>query len=287
MVRLGTLLDVRDTSGPVMVMRYNMYSAAAITGNPAPGAGSAQAVGLMEKVAGQELPHSMKVEWTELAYLQQQAGNSAFWFFALAVAFVFLVLAAQYESWTLPLAVILVVPMCLLCSVVGVQLAGIEVTIFTQIGFVVLVGLASKNAILIVEFAKQQQEAGVPLREATLAAVQLRLRPILMTSFAFILGVVPLVVATGAGAEMRRSLGVAVFAGMLGVTLFGVFLTPVFFYVIQWLGGRAPAQARPVPQLVAAAPGRDWPDDGGGAASTHLTATPPARPEETPPRPEP
>jgi multidrug efflux pump len=146
---------------------------------------------------------------------------------------VFLVLAAQYESWALPLAVILVVPMCLLCSVVGVRLAGMEVNIFTQIGFVVLVGLASKNAILIVEFAKQQQEAGVPLREATVEACRLRLRPILMTSFAFIVGVVPLVIATGAGAEMRRALGLAVFSGMLGVTLFGIFLTPIFFYVIR------------------------------------------------------
>src|SRR5437868_5463747 len=197
----------------------------------------------MEDVARQELPPGMTYEWTELAYLQQQAGNSALWFFALAVAFVFLVLAAQYESWTLPLAVILVVPMCLLCSVVGVQLAGIEVTIFTQIGFVVLVGLASKNAILIVEFAKQQQEMGVPAYEATIEACRLRLRPILMTSFAFILGVVPLVIAHGAGAEMRRSLGTAVFSGMLGVTLFGVFLTPVFFYVIQWFGSPKPITA--------------------------------------------
>ena len=184
----------------------------------------------------------MRSESTGLAYLQQQAGNAAMWFFALGVAFVFLVLAAQYESWKLPLAVILVVPMCLLCSVAGVLLAGIEVTIFTQIGFVVLVGLASKNAILIVEFAKQQQEAGVPRMEATLRAVKLRLRPILMTSIAFILGVVPLVIATGAGAEMRRSLGVAVFAGMLGVTLFGIFLTPVFYYVIQRFAAAPPEQ---------------------------------------------
>jgi multidrug efflux pump subunit AcrB len=241
MVRLGTLLDVRDTSGPVLVMRYNMYSAAAITGNPAPGTGSAQTVDLMGRVADTQLPQSMRAEWTGLAYLQNQAGSSALWAFVLAVAFVFLVLAAQYESWSLPLAVILVVPMCLLCSVVGVQLAGIEVSIFTQIGFVVLVGLASKNAILIVEFAKQLQESGMPRREATLKAVRLRLRPILMTSFAFILGVVPLVLAAGAGAEMRRSLGVAVFSGMLGVTLFGIFLTPVFYYVIQWFGSKSPA----------------------------------------------
>ncbi len=256
MVRLGTLLDVRDTSGPVMVMRYNMYSAAAITGNPAPGTGSAQAVARMGQAADAELPQSMRTEWTGLAYLQNQAGNSALWSFVLAVAFVFLVLAAQYESWSLPLAVILVVPMCLLCSVVGVQLAGIEVTIFTQIGFVVLVGLASKNAILIVEFAKQLQESGVPLWEATLRAVRLRLRPILMTSFAFILGVVPLVLAAGAGAEMRRSLGVAVFAGMLGVTLFGIFLTPVFYYVIQWFGSKSPAGRAPAAESDTALPMR-------------------------------
>jgi multidrug efflux pump len=171
-----------------------------------------------------------------LAYLQNQAGNTALWAFVLAVVFVFLVLAAQYESWKLPLAVILVVPMCLLCSVAGVDLAGQDVTIFVQIGFIVLVGLASKNAILIVEFARQQQQHGADREHATLEAVRLRLRPILMTSFAFILGVVPLVIATGAGAEMRRSLGIAVFAGMLGVTLFGIFLTPVFYYVLQWFG---------------------------------------------------
>jgi multidrug efflux pump subunit AcrB len=256
MLRLGTVLDVRDTSGPVMVMRYNMYSAAALTGDAAPGTSSGQAVALMQEIADRELPRSMAAEWTELAFLQLKAGNSAMWAFALAVVFVFLVLAAQYESWSLPLAVILVVPMCLFCSVVGVTLAGMEVTIFTQIGFVVLVGLASKNAILIVEFAKQQQEAGVPRWEATLEACRLRLRPILMTSFAFILGVVPLVIAEGAGAEMRRSLGTAVFWGMLGVTLFGVFLTPVFFYVIQRFGGRKETAAA-VPARVPEVPARD------------------------------
>ena len=155
---------------------------------------------------------------------------------------VFLVLAAQYESWSLPLAVILVVPMCLLCSVAGVALARMDINIFTQIGFVVLVGLASKNAILIVEFAKAKREAGMPRCEATLEACRLRLRPIMMTSFAFILGVVPLVIASGAGAEMRRTLGTAVFSGMLGVTLFGIFLTPVFYYVIQWFADRRSQQ---------------------------------------------
>jgi hydrophobe/amphiphile efflux-1 (HAE1) family protein len=238
MLRLGTVLSVRHTSGPVMVMRYNMYSSSAINGNTAPGTSSGQAIALMHELGASEMPRSMRSDWTELTYLQLQAGNTALYVFALAVVFVFLVLAAQYESWKLPLAVILVVPMCLLCSVVGVRWARMEVTIFTQIGFVVLVGLASKNAILIVEFAKQKRESGVPPREATLEASRLRLRPILMTSFAFIFGVVPLVVATGAGAEMRRSLGQAVFAGMLGVTVFGVFLTPVFFYVLQGRNGR-------------------------------------------------
>jgi multidrug efflux pump subunit AcrB len=264
MVRLGTLMDVRDTSGPVMVMRYNMYSAAAITGDAALGTSSGQAVADMQRIADQVLPRSMASEWTELAYLQLQAGNTAMWFFALAVAFVFLVLAAQYESWKLPLAVILVVPMCLFCSVVGVQIAGMEVTIFTQIGFVVLVGLASKNAILIVEFAKQDMEAGVPRWEATVRACKLRLRPILMTSFAFILGVVPLVIAHGAGAEMRRSLGTAVFAGMVGVTLFGLYLTPVFFYTIQWFGGPHPAgpPRAPLASAPAAPPAQEVAVDG-------------------------
>ncbi len=162
------------------------------------------------------------------------------WVFLLAVVLVFLVLAAQYESWSLPLAVILVVPMCLLCAIAGVVMAKMDINIFTQIGFLVLVGLACKNAILIVEFAKAQREAGMSRTEATLAACQLRLRPIIMTSFAFILGVVPLMLSEGAGAEMRRTLGTAVFAGMLGVTLFGIFLTPVFYYVIQWFKDRHP-----------------------------------------------
>jgi multidrug efflux pump len=236
MIRLGTLVDVRDTSGPVLLLRYNLYASAAITGNAAPGTSSGRAIGLVQQIADQELPRSMAYDWTELTYLQLQAGNTAIAAFVLAVMFVFLVLAALYESWSLPLAVILVVPMCLLCSIAGVELARSEVTIFTQIGFVVLVGLASKNAILIVEFAKQLEDTGVSRWEATLEASRLRLRPIIMTSFAFILGVVPLVIATGAGSEMRRALGVAVFAGMLGVTLFGIFLTPVFYYVIRGWG---------------------------------------------------
>jgi multidrug efflux pump len=233
MVRLGTLVTLRSTSGPVMVMRYNMYSSTAITGNTSPGTSSGQAIAFMQEIADQELPRSMAFDWTEIAYMQLQAGQTAILVFALAVTFVFLVLAAQYESWSLPLAVILVVPMCLFCSIAGLNLVETDVNIFTQIGFVVLVGLASKNAILIVEFAKLQQERGVDVRQAALEACRLRLRPIIMTSFAFIFGVLPLVVAHGAGAEMRRALGLAVFSGMLGVTFFGIFLTPVFFYVIR------------------------------------------------------
>jgi hydrophobe/amphiphile efflux-1 (HAE1) family protein len=244
MVRLATVISVRSVNGPVLILRYNMYAAAAITGNVAPGTSTGEAFPLMKQIADRDLPRSMSSEWTDLAYFQNQAGNTAAYAFALAVVFVFLTLAALYESLKLPLAVILVVPMCLLCSVAGVDLVGQDVTIFVQIGLIVLVGLACKNAILIVEFAKQQQDAGVERRQATLEAVRLRLRPILMTSFAFILGVLPLVIATGAGAEMRRSLGIAVFSGMLGVTLFGIFLTPVFYYVIQWFG-RPPVPAHP------------------------------------------
>jgi hydrophobe/amphiphile efflux-1 (HAE1) family protein len=235
MVPLATVLTARDTTGPMLILRYNMYAATAVSGNVAPGTSSGEALGLMDHIAQAKLPHSMGYAWTELAFMQRAAGNTAIYVFALAVVFVFLVLAAQYESWSLPLAVILVVPLCLLCSIAGVELAAMDVNVFTQIGFVVLVGLASKNAILIVEFARQQQREGKSCREATLEASRLRLRPILMTSFAFILGVVPLVLAQGAGAEMRRTLGTAVFSGMLGVTLFGIFLTPVFYWVIMGL----------------------------------------------------
>jgi multidrug efflux pump len=234
MVPLASLLKVRQEPGPVLIMRYNMYPSAAINGSPAGGISSGQAIELMEEVAQQDLPRAMRYEWTELALLQLQTGNTAMLVFLLAVVLVFLVLAAQYESTSLPLAVILVVPMCLLCSITGVLLAHMDINIFTQVGFVVLIGLACKNAILIVEFAKARRESGVDRFQSTLAACKLRLRPIIMTSFAFILGVVPLVIAEGAGSEMRRLLGTAVFAGMLGVTLFGIFLTPVFYYVIQW-----------------------------------------------------
>ncbi|WP_165251650.1 efflux RND transporter permease subunit [Paludisphaera soli] len=238
MVPLGSLVRTRDVSGPVMNLRYNLYPSAAINLYPAPGVSSGQALDEMQRIMDEELPQAMRSDWTELALLQRQTGNTAMFAFALAVVLVFLVLAAQYESWALPLAVILVVPMCLLCSTIGVNLWRMDVNIFTQVGFIVLVGLACKNAILIVEFAKARREAGSSAYEATLEACELRLRPIIMTSLAFILGVVPLILAAGAGAEMRQTLGVAVFSGMLGVTLFGIFLTPVFYYVIQRLADR-------------------------------------------------
>jgi multidrug efflux pump len=241
MVPMADFAKVRFVSGPVMVMRYNMYPSAAIHADAGPDTSSGQAISHLEAVAEEQLPQTMRTEWTELALLQLQTGDTAMWVFVLAVVLVFLVLAAQYESWSLPLAVILVVPMCLLCAIAGVALAKMDINIFTQIGFLVLVGLACKNAILIVEFAKAQRETGMPRRQATLEACQLRLRPIIMTSFAFILGVVPLMLSEGAGAEMRRTLGTAVFAGMLGVTLFGIFLTPIFYYVIQWFKDRREA----------------------------------------------
>ena len=246
MVPLMSFAKLEQISGPAMLNRYNLYPSAIINADAAPGASSGEAIAKLQEIAQQNVARSMKPEWTELAYLQLEAGNTATYAFILAVVLVFLVLAAQYESWALPLAVILVVPMCLLCSIVGVIWSGMDINIFTQIGFVVLVGLACKNAILIVEYARSQHEAGATRFAATLEACRLRLRPIIMTSLAFILGVVPLVIGQGAGAEMRRTLGTAVFYGMLGVTLFGVFLTPVFFFVIQAIvdflrGNRSPA----------------------------------------------
>src|SRR5476651_1396912 len=238
MVPLGAVTSVKSIGGPINIGRYNMYHAAAILGATKDGVSTGQGIDEMEAICKEVLPEGMKFEWTEINYMQIDAAKDIRnqMIFPLAVAFVFLVLAAQYESWSLPLAVILVVPMCILGSLTGVWVTGGDINIFTQIGFVVLVGLASKNAILIVEFAKHShEEGGLSRREATLEACRLRLRPILMTSFAFILGVTPLLVTTGAGAEMRKTLGTAVFSGMLGVTLFGIFLTPVFFYVIAGL----------------------------------------------------
>ena len=235
MVPLASICRFVQRPGPVLISRYNLYPAAAINSSAAPGVSSGQAIERMDQIVDRHLTPAMRPEWTELALLQLQTGNTSMLVFSLAVVLVFLVLAGQYESWSLPLAVILVVPMCLLCSIVGVNLAGLDINVFTQVGFIVLVGLACKNAILIVEFAKARRELGVHRREATLEACRLRLRPIVMTSLAFILGVVPLVLAEGAGSEMRRTLGTAVFSGMVGVTLFGIFLTPVFYFVIQWI----------------------------------------------------
>jgi multidrug efflux pump len=235
MVPLGAVANVREINGPLVLSRYNMYPAASINGSAAPGVSTRTAIDLMSSLATQELPKAMAYEWTELAYLELQAGSTAMIVFAFSIAMVFLVLAAQFESWSMPLAVILSVPMCILSALAGVFVAKMDINIFTQIGLVVLVGLASKNSILIVEFAKVIHRTGKPIREATLESCRLRLRPIIMTSMAFILGVIPLLFSHGAGAEMRRSLGMAVFSGMLGVTLFGIVLTPVFFYIIDTL----------------------------------------------------
>lgn len=233
MVPLASVVRVRESRGPLLLYRYNLYPAAAVNLDAAPGTSSGEAIKTMEAAADQNLLSGMRWEWTELAQLQVGASDTAMYAFVLAVVLVFLVLAAQYESWALPMAVIFVVPMCLLCSIYGLRGAQMDMNIFSQIGFVVLVGLACKNAILIVEFARARHEEGVNLFQATLDACRLRFRPIVMTSFAFIFGVVPLMLGEGAGAEMRRSLGTAVFWGMLGVTLFGIVLTPVFFYIIQ------------------------------------------------------
>jgi multidrug efflux pump len=236
MVPLGTIATLREINGPIFVNRFNLSIAAPITGSLLPGVSSGEVIASTEAVVNETLPRSMKAEWTELIFMQIKEGNTSIYVFALGVMCVFLALAALYESWTLPLAVILVVPLCILCSVAGALLTNYSVNIFVQIGMVVLVGLACKNAILVVEFAKTLHQQGKSVYEATVEASRLRLRPILMTSFAFILGVFPLVISSGAGAEMRKSLGIAVFSGMIGVTFFGIFLTPVFFSVIQGIG---------------------------------------------------
>ncbi|AZG08894.1 multidrug efflux RND transporter permease subunit [Pigmentiphaga sp. H8] len=237
MVPLSSLVDVRPTFGPEMVVRYNGYTAADINGGPAPGYSSDQAQAAAERIAEQVLPRGMKLAWTDLTYQQILAGNAGVWVFPISVLLVFLVLAALYESLTLPLAVILIVPMSILAALTGVWLTRGDNNIFTQIGLMVLVGLASKNAILIVEFARELELQGRSVVEAAIEASRLRLRPILMTSIAFIMGVVPLVTSSGAGSEMRHAMGVAVFFGMLGVTLFGLFLTPVFYVLLRLAGG--------------------------------------------------
>ena len=240
MVPLGSLLRVTPTYGPEMVVRYNGFTAADINGGPAPGFSSAQAEAAAERIAAETLPRGVKFEWTDLTYQKILAGNAGVWVFPISVLLVFLVLAAQYESLTLPLAVILIVPMSILAALTGVWLTGGDNNIFTQIGLMVLVGLACKNAILIVEFARELELQGHSPRQAAIDASRLRLRPILMTSIAFIMGVVPLVTSTGAGAEMRHAMGIAVFFGMLGVTLFGLFLTPVFYVLLRALDKRHP-----------------------------------------------
>ncbi|WP_449427033.1 efflux RND transporter permease subunit [Rhodanobacter umsongensis] len=244
MVPLGSFVTVQQGAGPDRVQHYNGYPTAEINGGPAPGFSSGQAQAAMEKLAKDNLPNGMSFEWTELTYQQILAGNTAILVFPLCVLLVFLVLSSLYESWSLPLAVILIVPMVLLSAIAGVWLSGGDNNIFTQIGLIVLVGLACKNAILIVEFARERQHEGMSRHEAVLEAAKLRLRPILMTSFAFIMGVVPLVTSHGAGAEMRHAMGVAVFSGMLGVTIFGLIYTPLFYVVIRALVERREAWAR-------------------------------------------
>ncbi len=238
-VPLGSFTTVENRSGPYRVPRYNLYPAAELDGSAAPGFSQGEAMQIMEKLAAEVLPDGFATEWTTLAFQQQRAGNTAVFAFILAVVFVFLVLAAQFESLTLPLAVILIVPMCLIASIIGVMLRGFDNNILTQVGFIVLIGLAAKNAILIVEFAKQLEDQGMDRFAAAVESARLRLRPILMTSLAFVFGVSPMVWAVGAGAELRQSLGTAVFSGMIGVTAFGLVFTPVFYVVCRWLAVRS------------------------------------------------
>jgi hydrophobe/amphiphile efflux-1 (HAE1) family protein len=242
MVPLGSLVTFNEIAGPERVPRYNLFPTVEINGQGAPGVSSGQALEIMHEVASRTLPEGVGYEWTDLSYQEQRAGRTGYYIFALSVVFVFLALAAQYESWSLPLAIMLIVPMCLLSAVLGVWLHGQDINILTQIGFVVLIGLAAKNAILIVEFARQFEEQGRDAVSAAVEACKLRLRPILMTSLAFTCGVVPLYVASGAGAEMRVALGTAVFWGMIGVTLFGLLFTPIFFVALRRLAGRRAVQ---------------------------------------------
>ncbi len=246
-VPLGSFTTVRDVSGPYRVPRYNLYPSAELDGAAAPGYSQGQAMQIMEKLAAETLPDGFSTEWTTLAFQQLRAGNTAIFAFVLAVVFVFLVLAAQFESLTLPVAVILIVPMCLIASIVGVVMRGQDNNILTQVGFIVLIGLAAKNAILIVEFAKQLEDQGRDRIEAAIEASRLRFRPILMTSLAFIFGVSPMVWAIGAGAELRQTLGTAVFSGMIGVTIFGLIFTPVFYVLTRWLALRAQRRREPAP----------------------------------------
>jgi HAE1 family hydrophobic/amphiphilic exporter-1 len=248
MVPLGSVTTFENRTGPYRLPRYNLYPAGEVQGSAAPGYSTGQALAAMERLAADRLPDGLGFEWTELAYQEKLAGNTGLFVFAASVVFVFLVLAAQYESWSLPLSVILIVPMCLLAAVSGLLYRGMDVDILAQVGFIVLVGLAAKNAILIVEFARQGEAKGHPRAEAAIEAARVRLRPILMTSFAFIFGVLPLAIAVGAGAEMRQALGTAVFFGMLGVTGFGLLFTPTFFVVIRSLFGEKAAKQAAAPK---------------------------------------
>jgi HAE1 family hydrophobic/amphiphilic exporter-1 len=245
MVPLSSVASFRNITGPYRVEHFNLFPAAASQGGVKPGYSSGYGLATMERLARENLPEGYSYSWTEIAFQEKLAGNTAIYIFIASVVFVFLLLAAQYESWTLPLAVILIVPMCLLAAVSGLLARTMDVNILAQIGFVVLIGLAAKNAILIVEFAKQNEERGDDRFQAAREAARVRLRPILMTSFAFILGVLPLVIATGAGAEMRQSLGTAVFFGMIGVTLFGLIFTPVFYVVMRRLARDRRARTAP------------------------------------------
>jgi len=238
LVPLGTFVEAQQRTGPDRVVRYNLFPAADVNGGTLPGTSTGEALAAMERIAEENLPPGMGLEWTDLAYQERQAGNTALFIFPLCVLFVFLTLAAQYESWTLPLAIVLIVPLCLLFALVGIWLRGMDNNVLVQIGFVVLVALACKNAILIVEFAKQLEDDGRSRVEAAVEACRLRLRAILMTAVSFILGVTPLLIATGAGSEMRRALGTTVFSGMLGVTIMGLLLTPVFYVVLRWMASR-------------------------------------------------
>jgi multidrug efflux pump len=254
MIPLATLLRVKTSAGPERATRYNGFLSSDINASAAPGFSSGQAQDVAKRIAAETLPPGFDYEWTDLTYQEILAGNSAVWVFPLAILLVFLVLAAQYESLVLPLSIIMVVPMGLLAAMLGVKLTGGDNNVFTQIGLVVLVGLSAKNAILIVEFARELEFAGRKPVEAAIEASRLRLRPILMTSFAFIMGVVPLVTSTGAGAEMRHAMGVAVFAGMIGVTMFGIFLTPVFYVLLRALSGNRPLVQHGHPQSLAPQP---------------------------------
>ena len=240
---MGTVAKLERKTGPNRLPRYNLYDAAEMFGSAAPGVSNSEAISAMEELAARTLPEGFTIEWTELALQEKLAGNTAMLVFGLAVVFVFLVLAALYESWLLPLAVILIVPMCLLAAILGVNLRGMDNNILTQVGLIVLVGLAAKNAVLIVEFAKQLEESGKSLTDAIVMSARLRLRPILMTAFAFILGVLPLAIATGPGAEMRQSIGTAVFSGMLGVTFFGLIFTPAFYILLRRMAGAGKDQS--------------------------------------------